>query len=288
LVEGCCLYALREEMQVPTRAARPRRLTAAVLTIAAAVAASLAAAVPASAQSSVRYVALGDSYSSGVGAGSYIGSSGSCLRSSNAYSALWDTAHQPAAYGSVACSGATTSTVISTQLSALSSATTLVSITIGGNDVGFASTLETCVLSSTSTCVKAIDAGEAEIANQLPGELNSALGAIKADAPNARVVVLDYPELYDLSKSSSCIGLSTTDRTDLNQAADELDSQIQAAAGRYGDVFADVRSAFAGHEICDSNRWLHAVNIFDLTESYHPTAAGQSGAYYPVFSAAAG
>jgi hypothetical protein len=53
-------------------------------------------------------------------------------------------------------------------------------------------------------------------------------------------------------------------------------------------VFADVRGAFSGHEICDSGSWLHSVNILDVSESYHPTAAGQSGAYDPVFSAAAG
>ena len=111
---------------------------------------------------------------------------------------------------------------------------------------------------------------------------------IKADAPNARVVVLGYPELYDLSKSATCIGLSTTDRKDLNAAADELDGQVKAAAGRYGDVFADVRAAFAGHEICDSGSWLHSVNILDIGESYHPTASGQADAYEPVFAAAAG
>jgi hypothetical protein len=144
-----------------------------------------------------------------------------------------------------------------------------------------------CVLHSTSTCVSAINAAEGEAASQLPGELDGVLQAITADAPNARVVVLDYPELYDLSKSSTCIGLSTTDRTDLNQAADQLDSQIQAAAARHGDAFGDVRSAFAGHEICDSGSWLHSVNILDITESYHPTASGQSGAYYPVFTAEA-
>jgi lysophospholipase L1-like esterase len=285
IVETSLSLRAGEEIKVLTRAVLFRPMAAA-LTVGATVAAALAVAVPASAQSSVRYAALGDSYSSGVGAGSYISSSGSCDRSTKAYSALWDTANQPAAYTSVACSGATTSTVISSQLSALSSATTLVSITIGGNDVGFSSTMETCVLSSTSTCVKAIDAGEAKIASQLPGELNSVLGDIKADAPHARVVVLDYPELYDLSKSSSCVGLSTTDRTDLNQAADELDSQVQAAAGRFGDVFADVRSAFAGHEICDSSSWLHSVNILDVSESYHPTAAGQADGYLPAFTAA--
>jgi lysophospholipase L1-like esterase len=273
------------------RAPRPRSAVLALLTGAAALAAAalpVLAPAAASAQPAAAYVALGDSYSSGVGAGSYIGSSGSCDQSTNAYPALWDTASQPASYVSEACSGATTATVLSSQLSALSAATTLVSITVGGNDVGFSSVMETCVLSSTSSCVSAVNHAESLTASQLPGELDSVLNAIKADAPRARVVVLDYPDLYDLSRSSSCIGLSTTDRTDLNNGANELDSQIQAAAARHGDVFADVRGAFTGHEICDSGSWLHSVNFLDISESYHPTASGQSGAYEPAFSAAAG
>jgi lysophospholipase L1-like esterase len=269
------------------RAPRSRSAASALVAGAAALAAGALPTLipaPASAQPAVHYVALGDSYSSGVGAGSYIGSSGSCDRSTNAYPALWNTANQPASYVSEACSGATTATVLSSQLSALSAATTLVSITIGGNDVGFSSVMETCVLESTGSCVSAVNHAEALIASQLPGELDSVLSAISADAPNARVVVLDYPHLYDLNKSSSCIGLSTTDRTDLNQGADQLDSQIQAAAVHHGDVFADVRGAFTGHEICDSSSWLHSVNFLDISESYHPTASGQSGAYEAVFS----
>jgi hypothetical protein len=148
--------------------------------------------------------------------------------------------------------------------------------------------METCVLESTSKCVSAVNTGDAAIASQLPGELNNVLGDIARAAPQARVIVLDYPELYDLSRSSTCIGLSTTDRTDLNQAADELDSAVQAAAGRFGDTFVDVKANFAGHSIFDSSPWLHSVNILNLTESYHPTAAGQANAYYPAFSGAAG
>jgi lysophospholipase L1-like esterase len=269
---------------------RARRLSR-LLTITAAVTVAgfsvFAITASAGAASSVHYVALGDSYSSGVGAGSYFGSSGSCDRSSNAYSQLWDNANAPASYVSVACSGATTQDVLNSQLSALSASTTLVSITIGGNDVGFSSVMTTCVLSSTSTCVSAVKTAEGEISSQLPAELNNVLAAIASAAPAAKVVVLGYPELYDLSRSSGCIGLSTTDRTDLNQAADQLDAQVQAAAGRYHDVFADVRAAFAGHEICDSSSWLHSVDWLDLGVSYHPTASGQSGAYYPAFTAAA-
>ena len=259
--------------------------SAAVAVSAAGLVTAVSGVPAADAASSVRYVALGDSYSSGLGAGSYISSSGSCDRSTNAYSQLWANANDPASYLSVACSGATTSTVISSQLSALSASTTLVSITVGGNDIGFASVMETCVLEGWD-CVSAVDNAESEAQNQLPGELNSVLADIKADAPNARVVVLDYPELYGLSKSSGCVGLSTGNRTALNQGAQILDSEIQAAAGRYGDVFADVQGQFAGHEICDSPSWLHSVNVLDIDESYHPTAAGQADGYLPAFTAA--
>ncbi len=268
--------------------ARHARFILAASAVAATLLSQVVIAASASAQTAVHYVALGDSYSSGVGAGNYTSASGSCDRSTNAYPQLWANSNSPASFAFVACSGATTSSVISSQLSALSTATTLVSITVGGNDVGFSSVMKTCVLHSTSTCVSAIDAAESQMRAQLPAELNAVLADISADAPNARVVVLGYPELYDLSKSSTCIGLSTTDRRDLNAAADELDGQVKAAAGRYGDVFADVRSAFAGREICDSGNWLHSVNILDVSESYHPTAAGQADAYEPVFAAAAG
>jgi lysophospholipase L1-like esterase len=244
------------------------------------------AAAPAGAAAAVSYVALGDSYSSGLGAGSYISSSGSCHRSTVAYSALWASANHPASYVSVACAGATTSSVISTQLSALSSSTTLVSITVGGNDVGFESVMETCVLESTSRCVSAVNTAESQANTILPGNLDRVLSAIRAAAPSARVVVLGYPALYDLTRSSACIGLSTTDRTALNQAASLLDQVTAAAAARHGDAFGDVRGPFTGHQICDGgSSWLHSVNIFDIDESYHPTAAGQSGGYEPVFAA---
>jgi lysophospholipase L1-like esterase len=244
----------------------------------------LLAASPASA--AVNYVALGDSYSSGLGAGSYSG--GSCYRSAYAYSQDWANANHPSSFTFVACSGATTSDVINSQLSALNTGTTLVSITIGGNDVGFATDMETCVLGSDSDCVNAINQSESEANSILPGNLARLFGDIRADAPNAEVVVLGYPEFYDLSKSSSCIGLSTTKRIAINGGADVLDSVIQQATSQAGFRYADVRSAFGGHEICDSSSWLHSVDWLNLGDSYHPTASGQEYAYEPVFASAAG
>lgn len=231
----------------------------------------------------VRYVALGDSYSSGVGAGDYLSSSGSCDRSPHAYSALWAAAHNPASYTSVACSGAKTTDVINNQLSALSTSTTLVSITIGGNDEGFSGIMQDCILKGTTTCVNEINAAKTDASANLPGKLAKVYSAITLKAPNAHVVVMGYPEFYDLDKS--CVGLSTKSRTAIDSGIDLLDSITKTAATKAGLTYGEVRTAFAGHEICDSNRWLHSVNVLDIEESYHPTATGHASGYLPVFTA---
>jgi lysophospholipase L1-like esterase len=237
---------------------------------------------PAKAATSVRYVALGDSYSSGVGAGD---ESGSCDQSPNAYGARWASANSPASFTFAACSSATTSSVISSQLSSLSASTTLVSISIGGNDAGFSSIMETCILDSTSACESAVSQAEQYANTTLPGNLSALFADIKADAPNAKVVVLDYPDFYDLGVPI-CVGLSSADHEALDNGINDLDGVIQTATDNAGFYFADVRTQFSGHELCDAAGWLNSVEIFDIHTSYHPTATGQADGYLPVFTAA--
>ena len=264
-----------------------RRLAVVTSSTMAVAMAVLLTAGPASAATR-NYVALGDSYSSGVGAGSYTAESGSCDRSTNAYSALWAKAHLPTSYVSVACSGATTTSVISTQLSALSSATNLVSVTAGGNDVGFANIMQTCVLYGTDECVAAVDAAETKARNNLPGLLNNLYTAISSHAPYAKVVVLDYPVFYDTSVWY-CIGLSSTSRSKIDEGINLVDGITKTAVVNHGFTFGEARPIFVGHQICDgSSSWLHSLNYTDLSVSYHPTASGQSGGYLPVFTTAAG
>lgn len=262
-----------------------RRIRLPALILIASLAGLTATASPANASGPISYAALGDSYSSGDGAGNY--SDGSCLESANAYPVLWHTSHG-GTFTNETCAGATTADVLSSQLGPLSASTTLVSITIGGNDVGFSSVLITCVLGSTNDCVNAVKNAENQANTTLPGKLNNVLSAIKAHAPDAQVVVLGYPQFYDLAKSPTCIGLSTTDRKYLNQGASVLDSQIQAAAGRYGDRYVDVNPYFAGHQICDSGSYLISVDWLNLTDSYHPNASGQKKGYLPALVSVTG
>ncbi|MFF8832777.1 SGNH/GDSL hydrolase family protein [Streptomyces sp. NPDC015131] len=233
----------------------------------------------------VDYVALGDSYSSGVGAGSYDSSSGNCKRTPRAFPALWAAANSPASFAFTACSGARTADVTSGQLGPLSAATDLVSLTVGGNDAGFADVMTTCVLQSEATCVSRVNEAKRFVDTTLPGRLDSVYNAVRAKAPSARVVVLGYPRFYKIG--GSCLaGLTENERRAINSGADHLNAATAKRAADHGYTFADVTPAFTGHEICSGASWLHSVNWLNIGESYHPTAAGHSGGYLPAFRSA--
>jgi len=230
-------------------------------------------------------VELGDSYSSGVGAGSYDKASGDCERSTKAYPALWAAAHAPSSFAFTACSGAKTGDVISSQLGPVNSSTGLISITVGGNDIGFADVMTTCALASTDSCVNRVTQARTSINSTLPGLLDRAYNAIRAKGPRAHVVVLGYPRFYKVP-GNCLLGLSDTARRAINAAADDLDTALSKRAADHGFTFVDARTAFTGHELCSGSAWLHSVKL-PIGESYHPTATGQSHGYLPPFSAVA-
>lgn len=258
---------------------------AAVVTIATMV----GAVIPAFAATGTNYVALGDSYSSGVGTDDYISDGTSCDRSPEGYPALWAAAHSTASFTLAACSGAKTTDVLANQLGGLSASTTLVSITIGGNDAGFSTVIEDCIFDSDSGCVNEVNSAEAFAQNSLPGLLGNVYTAIRSHAPNASVVVLGYPRFYQVP-GSCIVGLSNTKRTAINGGADVLDTVTANEAAKFsGFHFADVRNAFSPHEICSSGSvWLHSTDFTNLTDSYHPFAAGYSGGYLPVMDSVTG
>ncbi|MBT2386160.1 SGNH/GDSL hydrolase family protein [Streptomyces sp. ISL-11] len=231
------------------------------------------------------YVALGDSYSSGVGAGGYYADSGNCKRSSKSYPVLWAAAHAPSSFAFTACSGARTGDVLSQQLGPLNSSTGLVSISIGGNDAGFADTMMACVLGSDRSCLDRVAQARTYIQNTLPAQLDNVYTAISAKAPAARVVVIGYPRFYRLG--GTCVGgLSEAKRTAINAGADHIDTVIAKRAADHGFAYADINATFAGHELCSGSPWLNSVTL-PVDESYHPNASGQSRGYLPVFTSAA-
>jgi lysophospholipase L1-like esterase len=248
---------------------------------------TLFAASPAEAAtnySDTDYVALGDSYSSGVGAP---GQSGLCLRGSNGYPAQWTTNNDPASYRNVACSGATTDDVNWFQVPYLSTKTDLVSITIGGNDAGFAPAVISCTLSTDAGCAAVVASAHDYVTRVLPDKLDATYRAIRQHAPEAQVVVLSYPILFDTTSTYCGIGgMSIAKRRSLNSGAQDLDELIKDRAQAAGFLFADVRDNFAGHGICAASPWINGLTVIPPTDSFHPTANGYTYGYLPAMNAA--
>lgn len=234
-----------------------------------------------------KYVALGDSYSSGVGTRTYYDSN--CKRSVYAYPYLLHNAHSSWTFVNATCSGATTSDVLNTQVSSVTSDTNWVTYTIGGNDAGFSSVITECAKPGwASNCDGAINAAQAYIQNTLPGRLDQVNNAVKSRAPNATVVALDYPHLFNGEDCNAATWFSPSEETRLNQTADMLKSAVSSAATRAGSHFrfGDVIPKFIGHAVCDggggsSTEWINGLSN-PISESYHPKTTGQANGYYPV------
>ncbi|MEU4236778.1 SGNH/GDSL hydrolase family protein [Actinoplanes sp. NPDC026619] len=245
----------------------------------------LATPAAAATATAVDYVALGDSYSAGVGTPD---ESGSCGRSPSSYPSLWAVNHPAATLHFVACGGATTDTVRASQLAELSSATTLVSITVGGNDVGFSPTLSVCTAGTDDACRRQVESARAAMAATLPAKLDATYQAIRQKAPAATVVVLGYPRLFDPAVSCPGGGLSAVKQNLLNAAADDLNAVVRDRATAAGAAFADVRTLFTGHEICTAVTWINNVSATRPSDSYHPNSGGYAQVYLPLLNAAAG
>lgn len=145
--------------------------------------------------------------------------------------------------------------------------------------------MTTCVLQSEATCLNRVATARSYVDSTLPGRLDSVYSAIRSKAPSAQVVVLGYPRFYQLG--GGCLaGLSEKERSAINGASDHLNTATAKRAADHGFTFGDVRQAFTGHEICSGSAWLHSVNWLNIGESYHPTAAGQSGGYLSVLKSA--
>ncbi|HEX4686842.1 MAG TPA: SGNH/GDSL hydrolase family protein [Nocardioides sp.] len=260
----------------------PRRLTALVASLLVTLPLLLWAAPSHAAAPS--YVALGDSYSSGVGTRSYISDGTSCERSTYAYPRLV-AASLGYALSFQACSGAKVSDVTSKQLGALSAGTSFVTVSVGGNDAGFTGTLTECAKPGwLSNCSAAISKANTYISKTLPAALATLYGAIRGRAPHATVVVVGYPRLFNGEDCNALTWFSATEESSLNATADRLNGVLANAAAARGFSFANPTHVFIGHAVCGSPEWLNGLSN-PVSESYHPNRTGQASGYAPLVSA---
>jgi lysophospholipase L1-like esterase len=244
---------------------------------------AVAVGVTAASAQEAQYVALGDSYSAGVGAGDYDPDSGDCNRSTAAYPELVADAIG-AELTFVACTEAVVPDVAE-QLDSLSEDTAYVTVSVGGNDAGFEAVVTQCAKPWPTTCWGDIDDSAAFIQDELPGSLDELYTEIETRAPNAEVVVVGYPRLFNGEECNLASRISAGEQEELNATGDKLADVISFVAVGHGFEFVDPRDAFAGHAVCDDDEWINGLSR-PIWESYHPNADGYAEGYAPLVQAA--
>ncbi|WP_040684545.1 SGNH/GDSL hydrolase family protein [Nocardiopsis halotolerans] len=252
------------------------------------------------------YVALGDSYSSGDGAGDYVPATaeqGGCWRSENAYPKVieeeFDFAGSLAFY---ACSSHEGSEMLEqvgapeSQIERVTENTSLVTLGIGGNDLGFIPVLRTCMvrmpLLESSVCVEQEEEIDKRM-EEFEKILTEILGEIHDRAPDARILVLGYPRLFPEEPPGMYYTLTKSDQLWLNGLAERFNELIrdvvyEVDGGVYGAretgsvEYVNTFSALSGHEVSTERAWLNGIVLDQLGEglrvdraSFHPTAEGQ-------------
>ena len=258
----------------------------------------LALASPALATEPVPYVALGDSFSSGEGNGPFDSPCHRAQHDDSAYPLML-----PERVGYLAqplfraCTGATIADVLRRpqpsrgnqriQLEYVSPATELVTLTIGGNDLGFSKIVVTCLRRRDCT-------GQDDLVNRV----EDGMKAIKAQlvdaytrirermSPSGMLVVAGYPRLFKGSESRCGFFFSAEETAWINSLVirgnRRIAEAVRAARNRSGNVaYVDVSESFAGHELCgDDNPYLHKIQLaFSrglVKGSYHPNVDGQA------------
>ena len=253
-----------------------RRRPLAVLALAGAALLAVAGAPPARAATpEADLVALGDSYAAGVGSGSRYRADDPCLRSPASYPAVVARS-EGLALTLAACSGATTADVLADQTRWLAGRTRYVTLTVGGNDLGFAPVLTTCALPGwLGSCRAALAGSLSTLRGALPARLDAVLAAVRDRSPGATVVVTGYPRLFGDDDCSALTFFSDAERSRLDAATDELDALVQTRTRAAGLRYVDPRPAFAGHAWCERPSFVNGPGL-PRSSSFHPTSAGHA------------
>lgn len=274
----------------------PSGTTAAGTTAAATTAAGTTAAAAAD-DAGLNYVAMGSSFAAGPGIPPAQTGTGAaaCARSQNNYASVL-ARDIGANLTDASCSGATTANVLTTgqagqppQIDAVTSATQLVTVTIGGNDVDYLGSIDaySCQTSGGSNCGSVDQGSIDQTFGVLAGRIENVVDAVHATAPQAKVLLVDYFTI--LPDSGVCTGVPlTADQAAYERSiASRLVDATSTAATATGATLVDLAAASHGHDACAAVPWVETYTPAAGRSQYHPNEAGMSGAAALVESALA-
>ncbi|MGB3770206.1 MAG: SGNH/GDSL hydrolase family protein [Rhodococcus sp. (in: high G+C Gram-positive bacteria)] len=244
------------------------------------------------------YVALGDSYSAGSGIAPQV-PSGICGRSAVNYPSLIagelgidtvrDVTCGSAQSGDFANAQQGRGGVAAPQYDALSEDTTLVTVGIGGNDIGLVQLAVGCVsllpAPLTPSCSDRPDIAGERI-DEFASTYDVVLDEIARRSPAARVVMVGYPTGI---RPGGCPSqpIRPEDATYLQSKIDQLNSVMAARAQAHGATYVDLAQSSRDHDVCAADSWMVGIvpTSPDAYVPLHPNAAGHANAARQILAA---
>ena len=243
-----------------------------------------------------RYVALGDSFTSGAGLPQTDRGAFTCGQSSLNYPSLVAKAIG-AKLVDVSCGGATTENGTQPQslggeawppqLDAVTKGTDLVTVSLGGNDFSwYLGVMFGCTTAATSDptgdpCERQGTSLESDL-TALPPQIGARLEALLTEAhrraPEAEVLLVGYPQPVPASGTCPELPLATGDYPFVRAQWEALDVAMREAASAAGATFVGVLGPSEGHDICAGpDAWVNGlVAQPGVAAAYHPLASGQA------------
>ena len=258
-----------------------------------------------SAQAAPRYTALGDSYAAGPLIPLQLPPFG-CLKSSNNYAHLAQLTLAYPEFADPTCSGAETRDMTAPQnvtpgpnppqFDSLTADTALVTLEIGGNDIGFSSIARDCVSPTPqgSPCQdKYVVNGQDEISRRIAEtapKVDAVLKGIQARSPLARILVVNYSAILP-HKGNGCwpqMPIARKDVPYLRAKQEELNGMLAQEAAANGAKLVDVYAASVGRDACQlpGIRWVEPVVPVGPAAPLHPNILGMKAMADLVVAAA--
>jgi lysophospholipase L1-like esterase len=251
------------------------------------------------------YVGLGDSYAAGPLIPNQSLNPLGCLRSDHNY------AHLAAPSIGLplldpSCSGAKTNNMTESQsvefgtnppqFNSLSAETTVVSVTIGGNDIGFSEVAQSCITINpfSTPCKDKYNAGgKDQLAERIAAtapKVAAVLQGIHSRSPSAKIYVLNYPAIFP-ETGFGCwpqMPIGFGDVPYLRSTEQGLNKMLATQAAANGATLVDWYKASIGHDACKSlsNRWVEPLVPSELAAPIHPNKAGMQGGANALIAAA--
>jgi lysophospholipase L1-like esterase len=174
------------------------------------------------------------------------------------------------------------------QLNALQRGTDLVTVQIGGNDIGFSSIISTCAQLSSQDlagdpCRRHYTSSGADeltlrILDTAP-KIARVLRAVHARAPHARVLVVGYPALLpeDGSGCYPSVPFAAKDFPYLRDTGKRLNLMMRVVARLNGAEYVDTYGPTIGHDMCKAPeiRWVEPLRPTSPAAPAHPNAKGE-------------